>query len=103
MLGELESSDGDGLASDAFSIDEDALIGDDVDNGGKFAFEWAVVDSGNSSDLDESVVSLSYDVLTILGYKKLNIILFLISSKTELLSNLRFSQFPLNLYKNYLK
>ena len=79
MSGELESSDGDGLASNAFSINEYALIGDDIDDGSKLSFEGSVVDSGNSSDLNEPVVSLSYDVLTIPGYKKLNIILFLIS------------------------
>ena len=77
MSGELEPSDGDGLTSNAFSVDEYALIGDDIDDSGKLSFEGSVVDSGNSSDLDKSVVSLNYDVLTIPGYKKLNIILFL--------------------------
>ena len=59
LLGELEPPDGDGLAGDAFSVDEDALVSDDIHDGGELAFEGAVVDAGDSTDLDEPVVSLS--------------------------------------------
>ena len=55
---ELQPTNGDGLASDAFSIDEDTLVGDDIDDGGEFAFQGAVVYSGHSADLHEAVVSL---------------------------------------------
>lgn len=63
--GELESADGNGLASNSLPIDKDALIGDDIDDGSKLAFKGAIVDPGDSSNLYKSVVSLSYDVLTI--------------------------------------
>lgn len=60
LLGKLKSSDGDGLTLDSFTIDEDALIGDDIDDCGEFAFLRSVVDSCDSSNLNETIVSLSY-------------------------------------------
>lgn len=59
LLGELEPSDGDSLARNSFTIDEDSLVGDDVDDGGELALLRSVVDSGDSSYFDETIVSLS--------------------------------------------
>ena len=56
----MESPDGDGLTLDSFSIDENSLVSNDIDNGGKLSFEGPVVNPGNSADLDESVISLCY-------------------------------------------
>lgn len=42
MLSELESLDGDGLSLDAFTIDEDSLVADDIDDSGEFALARTV-------------------------------------------------------------
>jgi len=59
LLGELKSSDGDDLSLDIFAIDEDSFIVEDVNNGGDFTFLRTVDNSGNTTDLDESMIALN--------------------------------------------
>jgi hypothetical protein len=61
----LESADGDDLALDVFAVDQDALVVDDIDDGGQLALQRTVVDAGDASDLDELVISLRQTFLTI--------------------------------------
>jgi hypothetical protein len=45
---------------DILSIDENSLVVDDIDDGGKFALKGSVVNSSNAADFNEFGVSLSY-------------------------------------------
>lgn len=58
LLGELKSGDRDDLSLDTFSINQNSLVIDDVDDGGQLSFKRAVINSSDSADLDKSVVSL---------------------------------------------
>ena len=59
LWGELESSDGDDLSFDVFSIDQDSFVAENVDDGGEFSLFRSVWDSGDTTDLHESFVSLN--------------------------------------------
>jgi len=59
LRGELESLDIDDFSGNIFSIDEDSVGTNDVNNGDEFAFMRAVGDSGDATDLNESVISLN--------------------------------------------
>jgi hypothetical protein len=56
---EVQSPDGDHLSLDAFAIDEDSLVAENIDNGGEFALKRTVADSGDATDLNESVIALN--------------------------------------------
>ena len=66
---ELESADGDDLPLDIFSVDEDALVVEDVDDGGELALEGTVVDPGHAAHLDELAVALGKSMRTIVVVK----------------------------------
>jgi hypothetical protein len=59
LPGELESADGDDLTLDVLSIDQDALVVEDVHDGGELALEGTVVDPSHAADLDELAVALN--------------------------------------------
>lgn len=59
LSGELESSDGDDLSLDAFTIDQDSLVAEDIDNGGELSRGGTESDSDNATDFDESAVALN--------------------------------------------
>jgi len=65
MLGKLKSSDGDDLSVDTLSINEDSLVAEDIDNGGKFACFRTVINSGDAANFDEFCVSLNERMVTI--------------------------------------
>jgi hypothetical protein len=65
LLGELKSPDGDNLPLDAFAINEDSLVADDIDDGGEFALEGAVVNPCDAAYFNEFAVSLNRSSLTI--------------------------------------
>lgn len=59
LLGELESADGDDLTLDVLAVDQDALVVEDVHDGGELALEGTVVDPSHAADLDELAVALN--------------------------------------------
>jgi len=59
VFGELESSDGDDLSANAFSINQNSLVIENIDNSGKFACISSVINSGDATDLYELGVSLN--------------------------------------------
>jgi hypothetical protein len=65
----LESADGDDLSLDVLSVDEDALVVEDVDDGGELALEGTVVDPGDATDLHELAVTLHKCISTIVVVK----------------------------------
>lgn len=66
LLSELKSADGDDLALDAFSIDEDSLVVEDINDSGQLAFEGTVVNASDAADLNEFGIALNSQTLTIL-------------------------------------
>ena len=65
---ELESSDGDDLSFDIFSIDKDSVGIHDIDDGDKLAFLSTVVDSCDSTYFNETRVSLSISQFVTIGF-----------------------------------
>ena len=65
LFGELESLDGDDLPLNVFTVDQDSLVADDMDNGGELALAGTECDSGDATNLDKSVVALNRLPLTI--------------------------------------
>ena len=59
MSEQLESANWDGVSLDIFSVDEDTLVADDIDDGGQLSVGRTVVDSDDATDLNESVVALT--------------------------------------------
>jgi hypothetical protein len=65
LRGELESLDVDDLSGNVIAIDEDSVGADNVDNSDELAFMRTVSDSGDATNLHESVISLNSQVCTI--------------------------------------
>lgn len=57
-LGEVNSSDGDNLSSDVFTINEDSVLVDDVNDNSEFTLISTVVNVNNSTNLNELVENL---------------------------------------------
>lgn len=56
---ELEPLDIDDFSGDVFAIDEDSVGTNDIDNSDELAFMRTIGDSGDATDLHESVISLN--------------------------------------------
>ena len=65
MSSELESSDGDDLSANALSINQNSLVVENIDNGGKFSCISSVINSGDATDFNEFGVSLNKRLFTI--------------------------------------
>lgn len=65
LRGELESLDVDDLSGDVLAVNEDSVGADNVDDCDELALMRTVVDSGDATDLHESVISLNSRVCTI--------------------------------------
>jgi hypothetical protein len=65
LSGELKSFDRNNLSLDLFSVYENSLIVEDIDDGNKFAFKSTVVDTSNSSDFYEFTIALNSQEFTI--------------------------------------
>ena len=61
----LKSSDGDDLSLDIGSINKNSFVINDIDDGGKFSFKRTEVDSGNSTNFYEFIISLDQNICTI--------------------------------------
>lgn len=68
LFGELDSSDGDDLSFDIWSIDEDSFVIDDIYDSGKSSFERTIVNSSNSTNFNESGVSLQLSQIVTIGF-----------------------------------
>ena len=64
---ELESSDGDDLSANTFSINQNSFVIENIDNSGKFACISSVINSDDATDFYELGVSLNERMLTILN------------------------------------
>jgi hypothetical protein len=65
MSSKLESSDRDDLSVDAFSVNQNSLVTENIDNCSKFSCFRTVVNSGDATDFDELGISLNKRILTI--------------------------------------
>jgi hypothetical protein len=65
VFGELKPSNWDDLPANAFSVDQNSLIIEDIDNGGKFSCISSVINSGDATDFYEFGVSLNKRLFTI--------------------------------------
>ena len=59
LRGKLDSLYVDDFSGNIFAIDEDSVGAKDINNSGEFAFVRTVSDSDNTTDLNESVISLN--------------------------------------------
>ena len=50
---------------DVFSINKNSLVVENIDNSGEFAFKRPVVNSSDSTNLDELIISLNHTNFTI--------------------------------------
>ena len=65
LRGKLDSLDVDDLSGHVFAIDENSVGADNIDDGDELALMRTVSDSGDATDLHESVISLNSRVCTI--------------------------------------
>jgi len=65
VFGELESSDWDDLSANALSVDQNSLVIENINNGGKFSSISSVINSGDATDFYEFSVSLNKRLCTI--------------------------------------